>query len=118
LHVDKFLLNVRKDNAPHMQNAAIVAAILATFDKSEKAAKEFWLIVRDGGARTEHPAQRLMKYLMSVKIYTSNSTNTSKYKRPTSRELIYRASIVAWNAYRAGEPVSLKRLPKTRVVVK
>jgi hypothetical protein len=118
LRVDKFLRNVCKENAPHMQNAAIVAAIMATFEKSERAAREFWTIVRDGGARADHPAQKLMKHLMSVKIYTSNSTNTSKSKRPTSRELIYRACIMAWNAHRTGESVSLKRLPKARVAVK
>jgi len=117
--VNTFMSSLHKGNAPHMvSRAGIVGAMFATFNKSAKDSVEFWTIVRDGGGLVDHPAQALMKYLMSVKIYTSNSTATARHLRPTSRERLYRCCISAWNRFREGKSVSLLREPAEREVVK
>ena len=100
--------------------APIVAALFATFEKSEKDANVFWAIVRDGGKPPAHPAQMLRNYLTRAKVFTSN-TRASRTHKPVSCEMMYRACIVAWNAFRDvtdGTPVNLKRQLAERPLAK
>jgi len=119
--VSRFLVTITGDDAPHMHNRApIVAALFTTFEKSEKDANVFWAIVRDGGKPPDHPAQMLRNYLTRAKIFTSN-TRASRTHKPVSREMMYRACIVAWNAFRDvtdGTPVNLKRQLAERPLAK
>ena len=116
--VNRFMLRIRADNAPHMHNrAAVMAAMFATFERSRKDATEFWTRVRDGGVDTTHPAQTLMKYLISVKVHASDRGDQLRHKRAAPREIIYRACIEAWNAFRRGRPVNLTKELRARVPV-
>jgi hypothetical protein len=118
IRVAKFLDSITALNAGHMyRRAPVTGALFATFDRCLSAALEFWKIVRDGGEAPDHPAQMLMKYLISTEIH-SNCSGGPRTKITTSRENMYRVCIEAWNAFRKGEKVTEFKVPERRVAVR
>lgn len=102
----------------HIQRTAVVAAMKDAWDKSSKAASEFWTLVRDETGKTPSlPDRVLARYLLTVGVDTGNGTR-SRTKRASPRE-IYVKCLHAWNAWRKGETTRLSyfadaEIPKAR----
>ena len=112
--VSKFLRNVTHDNAPHMHSRAPVnGAMFATFSKALADSTKFWTIVRDGGQAADHPAQLLLRYLTSAQIHSNCSCRRNV--KSTTRELMYRICISAWNAYRRKQKLKNLVIPDKRI---
>lgn len=90
----------------------VAAAMIKTRRVDENAARVFWSSVRDGiGLTKNSPELMLREYLAGV---TTGYTSIQTGRRGVSPEEIYRKSIRAWNAYRAGERLSVLRMPGQR----
>lgn len=97
----------RKAN-PHIWRVPVVAAMVSTYRKAQKAALEFWTAVRDEtGVKPDLPDRRLAKFLsITVSDQGAHSTAASKRFRITSREYFVKC-IHAWNAWRKNESTQL-----------
>lgn len=86
----------------------VAAAMFKTYDKSQKAATDFWMAVRDEtGAKPDLPDRKLAKWLNSMRLVTGSYHGTPQRFRTLPREF-YVKCITAWNAWRAGEKTELK----------
>lgn len=87
---------------PEMARVAVVAAMYATFEANETAAREFWSSVARGGVEFDEtaPATTLDVWLKEQK--------DSKCKHPVKPLELYQGCIYAWTAFR--EDQSLKSI--------
>lgn len=86
-----------------LRRVACVAAMFATYNKLPTKADEFWDMVATGIGFTEKtdPRYKLRELILRVK---SGGHMTTK-DRIMGTEDLYRHCIMAWNKWRAGEPV-------------
>lgn len=104
------ILNVEFLRAP------VIAAMLATFDKSAKAAREFWIPVLDGTGLSKRTDARLVLREMLQNFYLLER-GRRRYSLPP--EDVFRICTQAWNKWRDNEPVATTiRATKARVKVK
>ncbi len=90
----------------HMKRTAVAAAMFATWKRSQKAATEFWMAVRDEtGAKPDLPDRKLSKMLLTVGV--DKGTGSTRAKKMNQREMFVRC-LHAWNAWRKGEPTDLR----------
>lgn len=95
----------------HIQRVPVVAAMLATYAKAQKAATEFWTAVRDEtGPVPTCPDRVLAKWLVTTRLKNSASGTVPQRYILTPREFYFR-SVSAWNAWRKGETTTLKYSP-------
>lgn len=93
-----------------MRRGSVGAAMYRTFNKSQKAATEFWTEVRDATNPEPKNASRVLaKYLLTTMISSQRATGTG-IKTDTLHGMYVRC-IHAWNAWRAGESTTLKYFP-------
>lgn len=108
--VGHFVMQHYEDHA-FVRRAAIVAAMLATFEKAVKPSIDFWGPVCDGiGLEAKTDARyQLRQYLMTH----GHSIMAGTLK--ISQEEAYRACINTWNRWRKGDPVSVVRSTDERI---
>lgn len=93
---------------------AVCSAMLRAWRVSRKDAERFWSDVRDGESLNRRDPQKLLRdFLLSSSV---NSGRGSQNKNNVSQhEMIYK-SIVAWNAFRRGEQLTiLKHFPTKEI---
>lgn len=91
-------------NSKHMRRRAVVLMMIRTWQKSHKAAEEFWSAVRDGEHLNRNDARRhLRDWLLTA------TTHPDRGKPGASEhEIMYRCSL-AWNTFRRGAPMTSLR---------
>lgn len=95
-------------HAAHLWRVPVVAAIIAAYHKSQKSALEFWTAVRDEtGAAPDCQDRKLAKFLTTTVSHQGAHTGAPARFRTTNREYYVKCAL-AWNAWRKGEPTSLK----------
>lgn len=107
LWLDKLVENTGT-NCGHLRRMPVVAAIFATYQKSQRAALEFWTAVRDEtGPKPECPDRKIGRWLMlnSTGVSGRRKDSTSRF-RVKDKEYFVKC-LHAWNAYRAGETTNL-----------
>lgn len=98
----------------HLRRMATVAAMIATFRKSQKAATEFWSAVRDGdGLARNDPRFVLREYLKDASLQGG-------LKNPVQRQIsdgraMFSKCVHAWNAWREDRTTPLKYFPKAEI---
>lgn len=93
----------------HVCRGAVVAAMVRTYFKSQRAATEFWELVRDGSGSNHKSADRILnKFLLTHAV----SRGTLTTKQDSSRRAMYVKCLHAWNAWRKSVPTDLKYYPK------
>lgn len=98
----------------HIQRVAVIAAMYGSWVKSQKAATEFWTLVRDETSPVpEAPDRKLARYLLTTGINTGNGSR-SRARKADTRE-VYVKCIHAWNAWRKGETTRLNYHPEADV---
>jgi hypothetical protein len=101
------VLGSNNENTRHMWRSPVCAAMYATFQKSRKAASEFWLAVRDGtGSTPKTPDRVLHRFLLSKSVKGSNPAGRSS-TLVGPREM-YVKCLHAWNAWRRDTTTDLK----------
>jgi hypothetical protein len=104
------------DAAKMLKRGPVAACMFRCWQKSQKAANEFWTAVRDGSdPAAVSPSRRLQKFLL---ITCGSNRSPGGKTRAMPREFYVR-SIHAWNAWRRGETTDLKYFPaaKTPAVI-
>lgn len=101
---------VKPADVKHIARAPVVAAMLATFDKAQQFAGDFWRAVRDGVnlADKEDPIYVLRHYLFTTTVSTVSSGTTDT--KVVSQEEMFRACLHAWNAKRANRRIKHLRV--------
>jgi hypothetical protein len=104
------VLQSNNDGTRHLWRSPVVAAMYASWQKSRKAANEFWMAVRDGtGATPKTPDRVLNKFLLTRTV--NNGTQGTAKKRTSSlcppREMFVKC-LHAWNAWRRDTTTDLK----------
>lgn len=99
---DEFILFARPFLSRNwLHRADVIAAMYATWKKDQRAAGEFWTLVRDESAPDNtDPTRALASFLRDAKADWHNKT------RWTSRAY-YTKSIHAWNAWRQGRKLTV-----------
>ena len=93
-------------NTIHLCRVPVIAAMILTWRKSQKAAGEFWAAVRDGEHLTKADQRyRLREFLLHAAIRQHSGTTITAV---VSRTAMHAKCIHAWNAWRSGKPTSLK----------
>lgn len=95
----------------HLERGPVVGAMLATFEKSATAAREFWTGVRDGVGlpSLRHPCRILRDALMVSTVRSgAGAIKPKNEQRMATGDEMYRWCIHAWNAFRRNE--ELKQL--------
>lgn len=88
--------------------APVTGAMAATFHVSQKAAREFWMEVRDGSnPDPRNPSRVLQKWLLGAAVSTGRGACPSG-RRPDSRRGMFVRCLHAWNAWRDGTATDLK----------
>lgn len=106
--VNKLLNDVDYKASIHLRRVPVMAAAYGTYQKSMKAATEFWTAVRDmTGDKPNLPDRKLALFLVQMKIATSTTKGIPDRFRLTPREFYYK-SLTAWNAWRKGTTTELK----------
>lgn len=92
----------------HMRRAPVVAAMRGCYGKNQKAALEFWTLVRDESApKNSTPDRKLAKWLTIMRVRVGAKSNTPTRYRVFAREF-YVKCIHAWNAWRKNETTNLQ----------
>lgn len=114
MKVGRFLQSHQEHDARRYYRKASVGAMFATFKKNAKAAEAFWTQVVTGvGIGKKSPVLQLQSYLLRLR----NPTGRQRDRLRAPDEEIYRACLLAWNAWRDGrtlpalKPGSLKERP-------
>ncbi len=99
----------------YLRRASVLAAMFETFSKNVLASQEFWHAIKVGlgFTSTNDPRLKLRNALMTTVINKTHNVN-KKEKKVTDSESIYRWCITAFNAWRAGEEISVFRVPNKR----
>lgn len=91
----------------HLWRVPVVAAMRGTWGKSQKAATDFWMAVRDEtGTKPDMPDRKLAKFLFGTKASVARGTSVPMRFRIQAKEY-YVKCIHAWNAWRKGESSNL-----------
>jgi hypothetical protein len=103
------VLVANNDSTRHLWRSPVVAAMYSSFTKSKKAAREFWLAVRDGTGRTPKcPDRVLNKFLLTrsvINVHVKRGKRSATMCPP--REMFVKC-IHAWNAWRRDTITDLK----------
>lgn len=93
-----------------IKRAAVVGAMFATFEKSKKAAEEFWVPTVTGiGLNTKtDPRYRLREFMQEHGHHAA-----LRGKENVSAEQAYRVCLFAWNHWRNNAAVQLLKRPDT-----
>lgn len=95
----------------HIQRGSLVAAMFATWQKNKTEAMKFWLLVRDGNSPNHRSADRTLRdWLLRTSIGLGKGAAKNEKQKASLREMYCRAR-TAWNAWRRGEPTSLRYYP-------
>ena len=91
----------------HMNRAAVVGAMFATFNKAPNIAVEFWGPVATGTGieKVGDPRLKLRNELQRTAV--DHGAGSHSEKKTVSQEFMYRQCITAWNAYRDGRSLQL-----------
>lgn len=93
----------------HLARGPVIAAMIITFRKCSADAEVFWKDVRDGeNLPGKSPALKLRNYLMSATVGVGRGVSSPSLSAAVSYREMYGKSIVAWNAFRNGDPTALK----------
>lgn len=90
--------------------APVINAMMITYRSKPRIATDFWEAVRDETEDQGTPTRLLARYLLTSVLSGGRSggkTGAGADKIASSREM-YAKSIHAWNAWRAGEPTTLR----------
>lgn len=92
----------------HLLRGSVVHAMILTYEKSQKSAKDFWENVRDGeGLKKSQPEYVLREFLKDTSINRGRGATVFKNRTCSDHEVTSKC-ISAWNAYRRGEKTVLK----------
>lgn len=100
--------------SPHLMRASVVAAMFRTYQRTKKAATEFWQQVTDENhASNKHPTRVLARWLLTHDVY-AGAHHTGRQQLDSPRGMFIRC-LVAWNAWRQGrESVELIYNPESK----
>lgn len=102
------VIGAKNENTRHLWRSPVVAAMFASFNKSRKAANEFWLAVRDGtGSTPKKPDRILHRYLLTRSVNNRGSAGAKSNTLCPPREM-YVKCLHAWNAWRRDTTTDLK----------
>lgn len=102
------ILGAKSSNI-HMWRSPVVAAMYASFQKSNKAATEFWLAVRDGtGASPKTPDRVLYKFLLTKFVQNGQGATSRSARALCGPREMYVKCLHAWNAWRRDTTTDLK----------
>jgi hypothetical protein len=97
------------DSARLLWRSPVVAAMYASYQKSKRAANEFWLAVRDGtGATPKVPDRFLHRFLLSKAVNTGRGAAGRRGRDLAGPREMYVKCLHAWNAWRRGLTTELK----------
>jgi len=108
--VNEILGNSPNEGTRLMWRGPVVSAMYATYQKSKRDAKEFWLAVRDGtGSTPKKPDRVLNRFLLSRFVNNGCGGASSRKKSELSapREMFVKC-LHAWNAWRRDTVTDLK----------
>lgn len=106
-----FILKGDSSKLKHLYRKSVLAAMFKTFCKHQKAATEFWEMVRDEShPKNTHPTRRLAKHLLTHSI-RHRDERSSTCDTPQG---MYVRCIHAWNAFRDGTTTDLKFYPSSK----
>lgn len=92
-----------------MWRSPVVAAMYASYQKSRRAANEFWLAVRDGtGATPKAPDRVLNRFLLSKVVNTGRGAAGRNRKDLCGPREMFVKCLHAWNAWRRDMTTDLK----------
>jgi hypothetical protein len=96
-----------------IRRACVCAAVFATFNKAKSDAHQFWTAVRTGiGIDTvTDPRKTIRDYLQRMKVAGGNAYNRTNM---VSGEVMFRACIYAWNAWRREEQLRQINCPSSK----
>lgn len=95
--------------ADHLFRAAVVHAIICSWEKSKEDARRFWLDVRDGeNLKRGMPSYKLRDYLMTTSVSIGRGASKGAAFKIASTHEMTSKCITAWNAYRRNESTDLK----------
>jgi hypothetical protein len=89
----------------------VVSAMYATYQKSRRDAREFWLAVRDGtGASPKKPDRVLNRFLLSRAVNSGRGAGAGSLKKieACSQREMFVKCLHAWNAWRRDTTTDLK----------
>lgn len=91
----------------HLVRSGVVAAMYATYRKSQRDALSFWQSVRDEtGAKPSMPDRQLSRWLLLTSVHAAASGTLPASRRADSREFYVR-SLHMWNAWRRDQQVKM-----------
>ena len=91
----------------HLEKAAVICAIIDTFEANPEEAVMFWLEARDGEKLTMKDATwTVREYLRTVKL--GQGTRSGGDKKLVTTDEVRHKIYVAWNAFMKDEPTQLK----------
>lgn len=91
----------------HLIRGPVFAAMFMTWQKDQKAAAEFWSLVRNGAGAPGTPAKKLERMLLTTGVGFGKGYKHEKAKKMQGREMTIRC-IHAWNAWRQNKNTDLK----------
>lgn len=98
----------KNETTHHLWRSPVVSAMYASFQKSRKAANEFWLAVRDGtGSTPKKPDRVLRDFLLTRSVNNRASVGASSKRICPPREM-YVKCLHGWNAWRRDTTTDLK----------
>jgi hypothetical protein len=93
--------------AKELQRTPVASAMMATYDRAPRVAKEFWITVRDESAPDRDDPTRILARFLS-KAAMAGGEWVSKSKKPVGFREMYVKCIRAWNAFRTQTTTSLQ----------
>lgn len=114
LIIDKAGGSSKPGKGGNLLKQPVVAAMFGNFNKSMKAATEFWTAVRDEtGVEPNLPDRKLARYLLTTGLRRDARTARTAIN---NRE-IYVKCLHAWNAWRKGETTNLNYHAEAKIPV-
>jgi hypothetical protein len=91
-----------------LRRSSVVAAMYLTWKKSQKAASDFWTLVRDEtGSVPTSPDRMIAKFLNTISIDSGHGARAGAMRKACPREFFVKC-IHAWNAWRRNATTDLK----------
>lgn len=94
-------LDIKRADAPHVFRMPVVAAMAATYSKSNKEATDFWEAIRDDSDDPKTDPKRILRNWLLTHNFGAKSENTEK-DIASDREG-YVICLQAWNAWKKGD---------------
>jgi hypothetical protein len=108
------IIGDNQKSSAHLRKLPVMCAIFQTVKKSERAAKMFWIAVRDGeNLSKQEPAKKLETYLRE-NTFNRGMAAVCPKRKAGFREM-YAKCIHAWNAYRNGSTTDMKFYPNAKL---